>query len=133
VSGQDSAPRDKAGLLADIVREVRLVWHLLRDPRVPAWTKLIPFLALVYLVVPIDLIPELAPPVLGQLDDLAVILLGMQLFVSLSPAQVVEELRRKLRFGSSWGEAQRGPQTVDSTARPIDEPPKKTIEGGRDP
>lgn len=124
-----SAPRDRAGVLADIVREVQLVWHLLRDPRVPVWTKLIPLCAVLYLVFPLDLIPDVIVG-LGQLDDLAILILGMELFVSLSPAEVVEELRRRLRFGRSWGEVQRSATTVDSTGRVVEDLPRKQIEGG---
>jgi uncharacterized membrane protein YkvA (DUF1232 family) len=52
-----------------------------------------------YLLMPIDLFPDLVP-VLGQLDDLAVFALAVKLFIELSPQEVVQELR--------YGVAQRG-------------------------
>ena len=47
----------------------------------PIWTKLIPLGSLLYLIWPIDL---LADPILGlgQLDDLAIIVLGMKAFIA---------------------------------------------------
>jgi uncharacterized membrane protein YkvA (DUF1232 family) len=125
-----SPPQNRVGLLADVIREVRLVWRLLREPRVPAWTKLVPFAALLYILFPLDLVSDLFVG-LGQLDDLAVLLLGMELFISLSPAAVVEQIRRELGFGGTWAEAQHEGQTVDSTARVVDEPTAGHIEGGK--
>jgi len=83
-------PRTKVGYFAEIVRNLRLVYRLLRDPRVPVWLKAIPALAVAYLFFPLDLI---ADPILGlgQLDDLAVILLGIRLFLELCPAELVDE------------------------------------------
>jgi uncharacterized membrane protein YkvA (DUF1232 family) len=78
------------GFLAETTRQARLILRLLRDRRVPIWPKLIVPATIVYLVSPIDL---LADPILGlgQIDDLAVILIGMKLFVELCPARIVRE------------------------------------------
>ena len=78
------------GFLSDLIRQIRLLWRLLNDPRVPSWVKAIPTAALLYLIFPLDLIPD---PILGlgQLDDLAVILLGLKLFRDFSPPAVVTE------------------------------------------
>jgi len=119
-------------VLADAVREVQLAWHLLRDRRVPLWTKLIPLGAVLYLLFPLDLVSDLFVG-LGQLDDLAILILGLELFISLSPAEVVEEIRRRLRFGHTWGEAQRSAAMVDSTARPAGDLPTRQIDSGEGP
>ncbi len=65
----------------EFLQDLRRAWSLLLDKRVPFWTKLIPALSVVYLISPIDL---LADPVLGlgQLDDLAVLWLGLRLFLA---------------------------------------------------
>lgn len=55
------------------LRELRLLRRLLLDERVPLWQKAIPVAAALYLVSPLDLIPDVLP-VIGQLDDLAVLL-----------------------------------------------------------
>lgn len=57
---------------------VRLTWRLLHDNRVALWMKAaVPIFALVYLVMPIDLIPDFILG-LGQLDDVSVI--GVSIF-----------------------------------------------------
>jgi uncharacterized membrane protein YkvA (DUF1232 family) len=76
--------------LQDVVRQVRLSWRLFWDQRVPLWTKLIPPVALAYILFPIDLIPDVALG-LGQLDDAAVLLIGFKLFIELAPPEVVRE------------------------------------------
>jgi uncharacterized membrane protein YkvA (DUF1232 family) len=78
------------GFLAETTRQARLILRLLRDRRVPIWPKLIVPATILYLVSPIDL---LADPILGlgQIDDLAVLLIGMKLFVELCPTRVVRE------------------------------------------
>ena len=91
-------PNDTNAILAwvqDAARQVRLVWRLFWDQRVPVWTKLIPPIALGYVLVPIDLVPDVALG-LGQLDDLAVVLLGLKLFIELSPPDVVRDHLRAL-------------------------------------
>jgi uncharacterized membrane protein YkvA (DUF1232 family) len=78
------------GFLAETTRQARLILRLLRDRRVPIWPKLIVPASLVYLLSPIDL---LADPILGlgQIDDFAVIVIGMKLFVELCPTHIVRE------------------------------------------
>ena len=76
--------------LQDVARQARLAWRLFWDQRVPLWTKLIPPAALAYLLFPIDLIPDVALG-LGQLDDVAVLLIGVKLFIELAPPDVVRE------------------------------------------
>ncbi len=77
-----------------VIERFRLGWCLLRDPRVPALPKwLIPAGALIYLVSPIDLIPDFILG-LGQLDDLSVIAVAVALITLLvrwSPREIVDE------------------------------------------
>jgi uncharacterized membrane protein YkvA (DUF1232 family) len=55
------------------LENLRLTWRLLRDPKVAPFAKLaLPILALVYLISPIDLIPDMILG-LGQIDDLGII------------------------------------------------------------
>jgi uncharacterized membrane protein YkvA (DUF1232 family) len=87
------------GEVVDLIRRlptyIRLVWALLRDGRVPAQQKLILVGIGAYLVLPIDLIPDFVP-VLGQLDDLAVVLLGLDLFIRSAPEAIVDEHLAKI-------------------------------------
>lgn len=88
------------GILGELYQNGRLAWRLFRDRRVPSLLKLVvPGVMGAYLLMPIDLVPDLVP-ILGQLDDLAVLALAVKLFIELSPQEVVQELR--------YGSAQRG-------------------------
>ena len=78
-----------------VVNQVWLTWKLLRDQRVPVWMKLLLLIPFLYVVSPIDLIPDFIP-VLGQLDDLGIVLLGMRLFESLVPEYIVQEHRGQI-------------------------------------
>lgn len=74
---------------------IRLSYRLFLDQRVPLWTKIIPVLTIVYLLSPLDLIPDFLL-VIGQLDDLFVLSSGLRLFEQLAPPHVVAEHREAL-------------------------------------
>jgi uncharacterized membrane protein YkvA (DUF1232 family) len=76
--------------LKELVRQARLAWRLFWDPRVPWWTKTIPPATLLYIFSPVDILPDVALG-LGQLDDIAIFLLGVKLFVELCPTDLVHE------------------------------------------
>jgi uncharacterized membrane protein YkvA (DUF1232 family) len=71
--------------LRSLIVQARLATRLFREPRVPALLKALPVLAGLYLISPIDLVPDFLPG-LGQLDDLGVIIAALELFVRLCPA-----------------------------------------------
>jgi uncharacterized membrane protein YkvA (DUF1232 family) len=96
----------------DGFERVRLTMRLWRDPRVPLWTKAaLPAIAGIYLILPIDLIPDFFLG-LGQIDDVSVI--GIMLFAmtrvlpKLAPQNLVEEhlgdMRRKERKSPGSGD-----------------------------
>ncbi len=89
------APREDNGAvlawLDDALRQLRLAWRLFVDRRVPLWTKIVPPAVLGYVLSPVDILPDLPPMGLNQLDDLAVVLLGLKLFIELAPPEVVRE------------------------------------------
>ena len=58
--------------------QARLAIRLLREPQVPLLAKAIPLLAGLYLVSPIDALPDIVP-VLGQLDDISLIVAALAL------------------------------------------------------
>ena len=68
----------------------RLIWALARDPRVPTRQKLVLGAIAGYLVFPLDIIPDFIP-VIGQLDDLGVLIFGLDFFIRNAPPEVVEE------------------------------------------
>jgi uncharacterized membrane protein YkvA (DUF1232 family) len=72
------------------IQRTRLAWNLMRDPRVAQRLKLIPIFTLVYIISPFDIIPGFIP-VLGQLDDIAIFLFGLNLFLRMVPPEIVRE------------------------------------------
>ena len=66
-----------AALVGRIPAYTKLAYHLYRDPRVPARAKLRLSAALAYNLSPVDLVPGFIPLV-GQLDDLIVMLYGIR-------------------------------------------------------
>jgi uncharacterized membrane protein YkvA (DUF1232 family) len=95
---------DQVGVVTRLMNTLRLVWRLLTDTRVPGLTKLIVPAALVYVLFPIDVVPDLILG-LGQLDDLGILALAMTLFIELCPPAVVEEHRRALAAHASANDA----------------------------
>lgn len=75
---------------------LRLGWRLFRDSRVPLRIKFIPLLATLYILSPFDLIPEIAFPIVGYVDDATLFLLSLFLFARLAPKPLVEEHLRAL-------------------------------------
>src|SRR6476469_6235923 len=67
-----------------------------RDPRVPWYAKLLAALIVAYALSPIDLIPDFIP-ILGYLDDLILIPLGIARVLRLVPPAVLEECRARAR------------------------------------
>lgn len=87
---------ETAGMVGGLIRQARLAWRLLRDARVPGWAKMIPVAGALYLLSPIDILPEALVPLLGEVDDVVVLMLAVKLFIDLSPPSVVREHLREL-------------------------------------
>ena len=81
-----------------VIPFLKLVWRLFIDKRVPTFTKIIPLLALAYVVSPYDIVGDRIP-LLGQLDDVIVVGILFLLFIAASPNHVVADqtIGRKLR------------------------------------
>lgn len=112
--------RRSAGFWTELFRSFRLAWQLLRDDQVPLIVKLIPAAALLYILSPLDFLPDtlLGP---GQLDDLGVLLLAVQVFIALSPHNIVRRYRREadLAADSGWRETSRRSGTDSQASREI--------------
>ena len=67
-----------------------------RDPRVPWTAKIVLIVVVAYALSPIDLIPDFIP-VLGYLDDMILLPLGIALAIKLIPDEVWEECRAAAR------------------------------------
>jgi uncharacterized membrane protein YkvA (DUF1232 family) len=87
-------------ILRHLPNFIRLYWRLFRDPRVSPWPKAALVVALIYAVVPFDLLPDVLPGI-GQLDDFVILLLACRVFVYLCPAEVVREHVRRIDAGTA--------------------------------
>lgn len=76
--------------------ETYAIYLACRDPRVPWYARLLAAGVVGYAFSPIDLIPDFIP-VLGYLDDLILIPLGITLVLKMIPAAVLDECREKAR------------------------------------
>nr|WP_295772520.1 DUF1232 domain-containing protein [Rhodoferax sp.] len=70
------------------------VYYAARDPRTPTLVRLLALLVAAYAFSPIDLIPDFIP-VIGYLDDLVIVPLGLALVIWLTPPEVLEAARAK--------------------------------------
>ena len=94
----------------------RLIVRLMLDRRVPIWSKLIIPGGLVYILSPIDFIPDIIP-ILGWLDDIVAAVITLLLFLLSIPSDV---LRDHLGSGKTPSPGRNG-SVIDGTARVVDE------------
>ena len=78
-----------------IKKEVSLYQRVLNDERTPLAAKILLWLAISYLLMPFDLIPDFIP-VLGQLDDLIIVPGLVYAAVLLIPKNIISEHRYNL-------------------------------------
>jgi len=101
----------QGGMFSDLLVRVKLIGKLMADRRVKFWLKLIPVGTLAYLVLPIDLIPGGVIPLVGAVDDVAIIWFGASMFIELCPPEIVREHMRQLTSNSD---------IVDNPGRDVD-------------
>ena len=78
----------------ELKAQLLTLWFCRRDPRTPWYAKAFAALVVAYAFSPIDLIPDFIP-VLGQLDDLIIVPLGIYLALRMIPQPVLADARRK--------------------------------------
>ncbi len=92
----------QGGVVRNILNQLKLITRLMGDSRVSIFAKLVPLGALVYLISPIDAV---SLPIIGAVDDAALLWLGSYIFTELCPPEVVQEHMKALA----------GNATVDSS------------------
>jgi uncharacterized membrane protein YkvA (DUF1232 family) len=80
--------------------EVNALYLVYRDPRTPPYARLLAACVMAYALSPVDLIPDFIP-VLGHLDDLVLVPLGIALTLRMIPAPVLTDCRAKAQAGLS--------------------------------
>ena len=88
---------------AALKREVMTLWFACRDPRTPWYARVLAMLIVAYALSPIDLIPDFIP-VLGYLDELILLPVGIYLVLKLVPAEALADARAK---ANSWVESRK--------------------------
>lgn len=71
-------------------RQLKLTWTLMTDKRVPRWQKMIPFLPLVYVLSPFNAL-TFALPILGQVDDVMLFMMAMEVFERVVDKAIVSD------------------------------------------
>lgn len=115
-SGKVVVPQ--GGMMHDVVKRLKLIARLMGDSRVNFFLKALPLASVAYLIFPFDLAPGVVFPIIGALDDAAILWLGSNLFVELCPDDVVKEHMQAIdsnMSGSSSGEV------VDAEATDMDD------------
>jgi uncharacterized membrane protein YkvA (DUF1232 family) len=84
--------------LAFLLKQTRILLLLMRHSQAPWYSRVIAACAVAYVLSPIQLIPTFIP-VIGQLDDLFVLAVGMYLIRKFTPADILSEC--ELRAGSA--------------------------------
>lgn len=82
------------GWALDLRAQLRVAYFAARDPRLPWAARLLALAVVAYALSPIDLIPDFIP-VLGLLDDLLIVPLGLALVLRLTPPAVLDAARRR--------------------------------------
>ena len=78
----------------EIKRDVVAVYFAARDSRTPIWLRLLAATVAAYALSPIDLIPDFIP-VLGYLDDLLIVPIGLLIVVRYLPPEILAEARAR--------------------------------------
>ena len=105
------------GMWRGTLMRIKLILHLIGDRRVNPWLKILPIGGLLYLISPLDIIPDIALPIIGELDDLAILWLTNYLFIEMCPPDVVKEHIKRLTSNMDIVESQ--DDVVDGEAKDI--------------
>lgn len=106
----------RPGLMGTLFAELRLAWRLMREPRVPLFAKVVPALAVLYVLSPLDFIPDVLP-VLGQMDDLGILILSVKLFLRLCPQSVTSFHGDAIASGRRFAPMAPSDVVIDATYR----------------
>lgn len=116
----------QGGMFSDLIVRIKLIGKLMADRRVSVWLKLLPIGSLVYLIFPIDLISGAVIPIVGAVDDVAILWFGASLFIELCPPEVVREHMLQLTSNNNIVDNPSGTgEVVDAEVTDIPDEPDK--------
>jgi uncharacterized membrane protein YkvA (DUF1232 family) len=108
-----SAWLSRSSLLRTLLAQMRLALRLVREPRVGLLVKTLPLFAAVYVISPLDFVPDVIP-VLGQLDDLGILLISLEIFLKLCPADTVAFHRAAIDEGRRYSPMSASGRIIDA-------------------
>lgn len=106
----------QGGVVRNILNQLKLIFRLMGDRRVNFFAKLVPVGALIYLVSPIDAV---SLPIIGAVDDAALLWLSSYIFTELCPPDVVTEHMKALASNTTSNGAQ--DDVVDAETTDVNE------------
>ncbi len=86
----------QGSVIRDVLMRIKLILRLMGDSRVNLLLKLLPLASVAYMIWPFDLAPGVVLPVIGALDDVAILWLGPYLFLELVSPDLIQEHMKKL-------------------------------------
>jgi uncharacterized membrane protein YkvA (DUF1232 family) len=99
---------------------VRVTLRLIREPRVPLLLKLIPAAAAIYVISPLDFVPDVLP-IVGQLDDLGIVFIAVEAFLRLAPSDAVDFHRTAVAEGRRFNPMPADGDVIDAEFRRHDD------------
>lgn len=102
---KDLSLPSQGSIVRDFLMRVKLIWSLMKDGRISPFLKAIPVLGVLYLIMPIDFVSEIALPLVGELDDAAVLWLTNYVFIELCPPELVMQHVKALTGGQTAGQS----------------------------
>lgn len=106
----------RPALLRTLVADARVAWRLVREPSVPFALKALALAPLAYVLMPFDAIPDLVP-ILGQADDLGVLLVALQAFLRFCPPELVAHHREAVACRRPFAPASSDTTVIDAEWR----------------
>jgi uncharacterized membrane protein YkvA (DUF1232 family) len=106
----------RPSLFRTLFTHARLAFRLLREPRVATLMKVVPLLAVAYVLSPLDFIPDVIPFV-GEVDDLGIVLLAIEGFLRLCPDDALTFHRKAIEEGRRYSPMGDGDRVIDAEWR----------------
>jgi len=82
------------GYISRLLKETYVFYLSMKDPKLPVYTRVILSLIVGYAFSPIDIIPDVIP-ILGQIDDLVILLIATSIAKRLVPKDILEKYKVK--------------------------------------
>ena len=93
-------PGAAMNFIINLPKFIKLHYRLFMDSRTPMNAKVALTLALIYIISPVDLVPDLLIPIIGYADDIIILIAASRYFLKACPQQLVTEHVEKIEAES---------------------------------